>query len=521
MDTNELIVKEILKRRIKDSAGLALLKKEMAKKYRISMQKNVVLLQTYHKMIKNGIIGKKEKIESILRLKPVRSLSGVVNISVLTKPYPCPGNCLFCPSEKGMPKSYLKNEPAVMRAVLNKFDPYKQVKMRLRALKDMGHNTDKVELRIIGGTFSFYPKKYQEDFIKKCLDAFNNFYSSNLEKAQGRNQKAKHRVVSVYIETRPDFIDEQEIKRMRMLGVTGCELGVQSIYDDVLKKNRRGHSIKETVEATKLLKDSGFKVCYQMMPNLYSSTIKKDEKMFKELFRDERFKPDMLKIYPCVVLKDAPLFNLYKKNKYKPYEEEEMIKLIKKIKGGIPCYVRIQRLVRDIPQNDIVAGLKVTNLRQILQDQKISCKCIRCREVRGDYSLNDKLILFRKDYAASKGKEIFLSFETKNREKLYSLLRLRIPSNIISKQKHFLPVLDNAGIVREIHTYGLVKGIGQKGKHPQHQGLGKALLQEAERIVKKEFKLKKIAVISAIGTKEYYRKKRYKEKNSYMVKDLS
>ena len=534
---------------MKNSADLACEKRRLSKLYKIQFPKNAVLLKTYHEMVRNKTphqnkfgagrgIKPSKTLEKLLITRPIRSLSGIVNVSVLTKPYPCPGKCLYCPIQKGVPKSYLNNEPAVMRAIQNKYDPYKQVKTRLESLENTGHVTDKIELRIIGGTWSYYPAKYREWFITRCFKAANEFESSKLKtqnsklklkterlkETQKLNEKAKNRIVGISIETRPDFINIKEIKNLRELGVTMVELGIQTIYDDILKKNLRGHGIKETILATKLLKDAGFKVLYQMMPNLPGSNLEKDLQMFKELFSNSDFQPDLLKIYPCALLKEAPLYKLWQKREYKPYSEKELITLVKEIKKTIPHYVRIQRITRDIPSQSIVAGpAKISNLRQVIakesQKEGWKCKCIRCREIKENYIPQEKIYLYREDYDASGGKEIFLSFENKERTKLYSLLRLRIPD---SKGEKITPVLNGSAILREIHTYGQVNPIGkEKSDSPQHKGLGKKLIKEAEKITKKEFGLSKVAVISGIGAKEYYRKLGYKLKDTYMVKNLT
>ncbi len=536
MEKNKLIIQELIKTRVKTRAGLESLKRKMAKKYKTTCQTNIILLKTYHKLLQNKRINKSEILEILLRTRPIRSLSGIVNVSVLTKPYPCPGKCIYCPSQENVPKSYLDNEPAVMRAILNKYRPFQQVKMRLQALKNSGHPIDKIELRIIGGTWSFYPKQYQTYFIKRCFDACNNKSEKrkaksekpqSLKYAQKMNEKAKHRIVGLSIETRPDFINKNEIKRMRMLGITRVELGVQSIYDNVLKLNKRGHLIESTIKATRLLKDAGFKIGYQMMPNLPGSTLKKDQTMFEQLFSNPDFQPDLLKIYPTALLKEAPLYGWWKKKKYKPYNKKQLVDLIKAIKKQIPYYVRIQRIIRDIPAQSIVTGpTKISNLRQVvnkeIEKEGWKCHCIRCREIRKDYRPKEKLKLFRKDYNASQGKEIFLSFENRNQTRLYSLLRLRIPSQAFNQEKHFISVLRDAAIIREIHTYGQQLPLRGRASliSAQHKGLGRKLMQEAEKIAKKEFGLKKIAVISAIGAKQYFRKLGYKLQETYMTKPL-
>ncbi len=527
MDILETTVKELLKNsQKKTGADLTVVKRRMAKRFMSRCPQNVELLKTYHKMIKNGSIKKDKNIEEMLRKRKIRSLSGIAVVSVLTKPYPCPGNCLYCPTQKGIPKSYLDNEPAVMRAVLSKFDPYLQVKTRLKSLEATGHPTDKIELIIIGGTWSYLPKQYQNWFIRRCFEACNEAKSriknQNLLKTQKKNEKARHRIIGLTIETRPDYINQAEIMRLRGLGVTRVEMGVQSVFDDVLKKNNRGHNVKAIIDATELLKDAGLKVCYHMMPNLPGSSLKKDADMFKVIFNNPDFRPDLLKIYPCAVLKEAPLYRLWRQGKYKPYSDAALIDLLKTIKKRIPYYVRIQRLVRDIPSQSIAVGpAKISNLRQVVvgeaKKEGWQCHCIRCREVREHYNPEEEVLLFREDYDASKGKEIFLSYEDKKRERLYSLLRLRIPSS-----ESFLPVLKNSAIIRELHTYGQMQSFKNNSFiSPQHKGLGKKLVREAERITRKEFKLKKIAVISGIGARDYYKTQLgYNLEDTYMTKVL-
>ena len=523
----------MLKTRDKTQKDLSSAKRSISKSHKIPCPSNISLLQEYHTLIKEKRIKKSEKLEQLLKTRPVRSLSGLVNVSVLTKPYQCPGQCIYCPSETNIPKSYLSGEPAVERAKSLKYDPYLQVQKRIEVLDMSGHTTDKIELRMIGGTWSFYDLKYKIWFVKKCFEAANGQKNikekkknieqlwKELEKAQKKNEKAKHRIVGLSFETRPDFINLKEIEEMRRMGATKIELGVQSIYNDVLKFNKRGHGIEETIKATELLKNSGFKIAYQMMLNLPKSSPKKDIQMFKELFNNSDFKPDSLKIYPCALVKEAPLYKLYLKKQYKPYNEKILIETIKSIKKLIPEYIRVERIVRDIPSPLIIeGGARISNLRQVIDAQmkkeKWRCRCIRCREIK-DAETKEKILLFRKDYNASSGKEIFLSFENKNREHLYSLLRLRINS----KNKGVPAVLKDSGIIREVHVYGQAASISKKNSLTQHKGLGLKMIEEAERIVKKEFKLNQIAVISGVGAREYYKNKLgYKLKEGYMIKKL-
>ena len=544
----ELVVQELIKSRIKNRANLDSFKRKMAKKYKIACPTNVKLLKTYHKMAENKTVELSQNLLNLLITRPIRSLSGIVNVSVLTKPYPCPGKCIYCPTEQGIPKSYLKEEPAVQRAVLCRFDPYLQVQTRLKSLEKTGHPIDKIELRIIGGTWSFYQKNYQTWFITRCFAACNVELhgtkreiarkTKSLQEEQRLNEKAKYRIIGLSIETRPDYINEKEIKRMRELGITRVELGVQTIYDNILKLVKRGHKVKSTIKATKLLKNAGFKICYQMMPNLPGSNFKKDVKMFEEIFENPDFKPDFLKIYPLALVKNSALYKWYLRGKFKPYSGNKLIKLLIEIKKRIPYWVRIQRIIRDIPSKDIIeGGAKISNIREIVQkemaDEGLKCKCIRCREIRENYPPSpkasaDKVIqnlkLFREDYKASDGEEIFLTFEDKEREKLYALLRLRIPSQFYqsheAQTREIMQVLKKAAIIREVHTYGQMIPVGEKGLQPQHRGLGKKLIKEAEKIAKKEFRLNKVAVISGVGVRNYYRKLSYKLRETYMIKKI-
>ena len=512
----------------KDRKDLDCFKRQIAKKYKLPLLKNSELLSIYHEFS-----AKKAKpnylLEKVLIKRPVRSLSGIINVSVLTKPYPCPGKCIFCPTQKNIPKSYLAGEPAVQRAIANKFSPYKQVAMRLQALQTTGHPIDKVELRIIGGTWSYYPKKYQKKFIAECFRAcneygkllkfdFNKLVEVKLRTLQKKNEKAKSRIVGIAVETRPDYIDAKEITFMRELGVTKVELGVQIVDDKILKLNQRGHSVADVITATRLLKNAGFKVSYQMMPGLYGSNPKKDLAMFKEIFANLDFKPDYLKIYPLALVKNTKLYNLYKQGKFKPYTKKQLIKLLIEIKKIIPCWVRVERIIRDIPPTDIVkGGSKLLNMREVvvkeMAQQNLACRCVRCREVGANYDAKEKIHLFKQEYEASGGKEIFLSFENKARTKIFGLLRLR--------HAEALAKAGPTAIIRELHVYGQmakISGSRTSASSAQHSGLGKKLMAEAEKTCAEH--CRSIAVISGIGVRPYYRKLGYKLQNTYMVKKL-
>ncbi|HAI74297.1 MAG TPA: tRNA uridine(34) 5-carboxymethylaminomethyl modification radical SAM/GNAT enzyme Elp3 [Candidatus Moranbacteria bacterium] len=519
-------------------------KKNICKKLKIQPPTNADIREAYEKMVAEKQIKRNLLFEKLLIGKKMRTQSGVAVIAVLTKPYGCPGKCLYCPTEKNMPKSYLKNEPAVMRAIIAKFNPYIQTQKRIRALELNGHKTDKIELIVMGGTFSYFPKSYQKKFIAECFRACNDYPSSpplltkervevRLTREQTRNETAKCRIIGLTLETRPDYIDEKEILNFRNLGCTRVELGAQSIFDDVLKLNKRGHNVSETIHATKLLKNAGFKINYHTMPGLYGSNLKKDYKMFQELFSNSDFQPDMLKIYPTIVLKDSELYNVWKKGSYKALTDKQFEKNILRVKEKIiPPYVRIARLVRDVPAESILAGPIISNLRQLIA-KKSHCQCIRCREVRGNYNMDENIILNRIDYNASGGKEIFLEYVSSDKKKLFALLRLRIPSASFvethcnaslqqnEKLYNFFPALKNAALIREVHTYGKMAEINKQDKEsPQHIGFGKKLVLEAEKIARKEFGFKKIAIISGIGARNYYRKLGYRLKDSYMVKKI-
>lgn len=509
------------------------LKKELSKVLGIQTPTNADLRETYNALVKQRKIKQNGHFEKLLLSRKVRTESGVAVVAVLTKSYPCPGKCLYCPTEKAMPKSYLSNEPAVMRAIDAKFDPYVQVQNRLRSLELNGHETDKIELIVMGGTFSYLPKKYQLSFVCQCFKACNDYPRrvahktkrvtlESLLKEQGENEKAKHRIIGLTLETRPDFIDEKEILNFRNLGCTRVELGVQSIFDDVLEKNKRGHKVAETIRATNLLKDAGFKINYHIMPGLPGSSLARDYQMFRELFSNPDFQPDMLKIYPTVVLKNSALYSWWKKGQYKPLTDKQFEKFIVKVKNEIiPPYVRIQRLVRDVPAVSIVAGPIVSNLRQLIAKES-RCPCIRCREVRAEYIIKESIVMDKIEYEASGGKEIFLQYVSPDKKKLFALLRLRFPGKSLAfkKKAKLWNTLKDAALIREVHTYGKMTAIDKKDrKNVQHIGLGKKLMLEAEKIAR-EYGLKKIVVISGIGAREYYRKLGYRLQDTYMVKNL-
>ena len=457
--------------------------------------------------------------------KLARTISGVTPVAVMTQPIKCPGRCIYCPTYQGAPRSYTPESPAVLRARQCDFDTREQVKLRLQVLAEMGHPTDKIELIVMGGTFLAAPREYQYQFIKDCFDALNGCYSASLEEAKRINETAKHRCTGLCIETRPDWCGQKEIERMLEFGTTRVELGVQIADDEIYELVRRGHKVEDVVRATALLKEHGFKVHYHIMPGLPGSTPKKDLERAALIFNDDRFRPDGLKIYPTMVVEGTELERWYQEGRYQPYDDETMIDLVVKIKTLVPKYVRISRVLRDIPSKFIIAGLK-DSLRDIvkqrLTERGLECQCIRCREyghrARQGWEIGEPK-LRRMDYEAAGGREIFLSFEDE-RGTLFGLLRLRIQSKSIPSLG--LESNGNVAIIRELHVYGSEVPISERKEDAaQHKGLGKALIKEAERIAREEFKVPQMIILSGVGAKEYYRTEfSYHAQGDYMVKSL-
>jgi len=515
----ENLIKQASVQEIDTEDKLHILKKRFSREYKIPLPKNITLQETYKIMLENGWNGDKN-LQKLLRKRKIRTLSGVSVITVLTKPYPCPGRCVYCPSEPGMPKSYLSNEPGAMRAVLDNFSATDQVKTRLKSLAMQGHEIDKIEMIVLGGTFSFYEKKYKNEFIKELFDACNGVKSKSLSNAQEINETANSRIIGLSLETRPDHINEEEVKYFRKLGSTKVQLGVQHTNDKILEKIQRGEKRSDTVKAIQLLKDAGFKIATHLMPNLPGSTPELDIEMINEFFENQDFKPDHIKLYPCVVTPYSELENWFKKGEFKTYSDETLMKILIEMKKIVPKYVRIERLLRDIPGESIIDGSKKTNFRQILHSKSVKCRCIRCREIK-DNNFEPKNVEFNlMEYDASNGKEFFLSYEDNTNNKLLSLLRLRFHSYSFSGEPHFIPELNNASIIREVHTYGAQIKIGEGDSNKsQHSGLGRKLIEKAEDISKKAG-YKRIAVISGIGTRNYYRKWGYKLEGTYMIKEI-
>lgn len=527
-----------------------------------------------------------------IKMKPVRTQSGVTPVTVLTKPFPCPGQCIFCPSDIRMPKSYLSDEPGAQRAERNWFDPYLQVYNRLQALTNIGHHTDKVEIIVLGGTWSYYPESYQIWFIKECFRALNDFGTidgraevlaqykslektggwssdpetnarkmesvqiagetvvgnleekynqvvagayleperkvgldklqmaswSELESEQQRNEEAGCRSVGLVVETRPDHISEAEVTKIRRLGCTKTQIGVQSLSDEVLRKNHRGHGVAATRRAFRLLRLAGFKIHAHMMANLYGSSPEQDIEDFKLLFSDPDFKPDELKLYPCSLIGSAELMAYYQDGRWKPYSYEELLAVISASMAHTPEFCRLTRVIRDIPSPDIVVGNKLTNFRQIaearLEELGSGSRDIRAREIKNEVFDPDKIELKIVAYETNVSQEKFLQYvvEVEGCERLLGFLRLSLP-----KAEPFIAELKGGAMIREIHVYGSVVQIGKEGgSKAQHLGLGTKLIAEAKKIARAAG-FGKLSVISAIGTREYYRKKGFVDGELYQV----
>ncbi len=484
------------------------------------------LVAVYTQKVANGDWDEDESLLEKIRMKPTRTLSGVTTVTVLTRFHPCPGECIFCPQEDELPKSYLSEEPGAKRGVEHAFDPYLQVSNRIQALEAVGHPTDKIELLILGGSFCAYPRDYQAWFVQRCFDAMNENEpgkgkpSATLQEAQDLNVHAAHRNVGMAIETRPDLVDTESLAWFRHLGVTKVQLGAQSFNDHILKINKRGHTAQETLEATALLRAGGFKIVLHWMPNLLGATPDSDREDFMRLWEDGAYNPDELKIYPCQLLEGTQLMNYWKAGEYQPYSEDTLLNLIADIKTSVPRYCRINRVIRDIPSTYVVEGNKNSSLRQDVQQEMerrgTHCECIRCREIRTKQISAKKLSFHDLVYFPAHAEEHFLSFDTQD-DHLAGFLRLSLPNEPATSG---MPDLVGAAIIREVHVYGQSLELGEERSGiAQHSGIGRRLIEHAEDIARhKGFEY--MAVIAAVGTRAYYADRGYKMGDLYMVKKL-
>jgi elongator complex protein 3 len=490
--------------------------REVASAYHLgTMPRNEHIMQYFHD----------DRYRRLLMVKPVKTASGVAVVAVMPKPYECPhGRCTYCPGgiEFNTPLSYTGTEPATKAAQKSGYDPYMQVRGKLEQLQSRGHDTGKTEIVIVGGTFPFMPAGYQRQFAKSCYDALNGMKSSSLEQAIAANETADNRCVGFTVETKPDYCKELHIDLMLELGVTRVEIGVQSLRNSVYKLVNRDHTLEDVVDAFRIARDSGYKIVAHMMPGLPGSSPEKDVEDFRRLFEDDAFKPDMLKIYPTLVLEHTGLFRMHQSGKYHAYSDDDLVRVIVEAKKVVPEWVRIMRVQREIESKDIVAGPRSGNLRQIvlrkLGQQGNNCRCIRCREtgLQRRYPAEEDVVSRRTDYSASGGREIFLSYESSDGNTILGFLRLR------KVARPHRGELAGSAIVRELHVYGQAVSVGSKeiDASYQHRGYGSKLLKEAERIAKDELGVTKIAVISAVGTRQYYKRLGYSQDGPYVSKVL-
>ena len=602
MDYLELIINKLyeLSEEQLTNDNLHKVKKSIIKNLWIKiLPTNIQLQRKYQELLKNWEILENKQIQFLVMKRKIRSASGIVPIQVLTKPWPCPGKCIFCPNESIMPKSYISTEPGAMRALLNQFDPLKQVYNRLLSLQSTGHNTDKIEMIVLGWSFDAYDMDYKTQFIKNLYDACNTFFqikpqidtevnnpksarftidleklniniSSTLEEAQTINETSENRIIWLTVETRPDLVNERNVQFWRELWVTRIEIGIQSTFDDVLESNKRWHTMEQAKQALHLIRKYWIKISTHMMPWLYKSDIKKDIESFKVLFEDPYLKPDELKFYPTSVIPNTELYQLYKKWEYTPITTEEIKNIIKQVKQNyIPAYTRIKRLIRDIPESEIVSWSMITNLRQLAEielkkklkidtdlqkkyfhrlfesqewleikvfdieslennikdwkeiklkkhtNEDLICLCTRCREIRNQKNKNSEIILVMRKYLSSVWEEYFISFENTDGYLIW-FTRLLLPINDFS---NFEGLGEKTAIIRELHVYGLETKIWEKWSKSQHKWFGTKLMKIAEKISKDRW-FKKVSVISGVWVKWFYAKIWYIKEGTYMVKDI-
>ena len=507
----------------------------------------VNLVAGYRHLIEEGDLEPDPVVMERIRMKPMRTASGVAPVTVLTAPAGCPAHCIFCPDDWRMPKSYIYDEPGAMRAERDGFDPFRQTYGRIQSFENIGHDASKVELLILGGTWSAYSRDYREWFVRRCFDAMNAVgdpdYTDapSLEAAQQHNISAAHRNVGLVIETRPDWVTPDEIRHLRRLGVTKVQIGVQRLDDGILALNKRGHDVEAVRQALGLLRTAGFKLHLHWMPNLHGATPQSDRTDFARFFSDPAIRPDELKIYPCSLIGDTELYNLWEAGKYHPYSESELVALLADIKPTIPPYTRINRLFRDIPAHHIRAGVTASNLREIvhaeLQRRGEQCGCIRCREVRRREVREEELRLQDFVYETDLTTEHFLHFVVDKgigdwrleiddtsqspisnpQSPIAAFLRLSLPKTLNAGSRAFLDEIRGSAMIREVHVYGPALAIGrEESGAAQHVGLGGRLLEAARRI-SHAAGFERISVIAATGTREYYARRGFAQGELYMI----
>ncbi|MEM4057108.1 MAG: tRNA uridine(34) 5-carboxymethylaminomethyl modification radical SAM/GNAT enzyme Elp3 [Thermoplasmata archaeon] len=514
------ILEHITSGEIKNYDDLEKYKMKLSKEFKVNLPKNSDIIALIPEEAR-------ERFYPFLKKKPTRTLSGVAIIAAMSSPSPCPhGKCIYCPGgvEFDTAQSYTGKEPAALRAIQNNYDPYRQTMMRMRQLENIGHSTSKIDVIVMGGTFTARTTAYQEYFVKGIYDALNGMQSESLEEAIQKNEIAEHRAIGLTVETRPDWFNISQIDESLKLGVTRVELGVQTVFDDVLKFVNRGHGQTEIIESTQLSKDAGLKVAYHMMPGLPGMDPDRDLASFKTVFENDAYKPDMLKIYPTLVIKNTGLYELWKNKEYEPYYNNDVVELMIRVMKIIPRWVRIQRIQRDIPVQLIEAGVTRSDIRALIQDtmrrRGEKCNCIRCREIgykiRENEIKKDQMIELKEEqYTASGGIERFISIEDTNNDALIGYLRLRKPST----KAHRLELSDSA-IVRELKVVGPEVPLNYDFSFGyQHQGYGKALMTRAEQVTA-DWGFKYLLVNSGVGARNYYRKLGYELYGPFMRKLL-
>ncbi|PSP83437.1 tRNA uridine(34) 5-carboxymethylaminomethyl modification radical SAM/GNAT enzyme Elp3 [Halobacteriales archaeon QS_1_68_17] len=489
---------------------------------------------------------RREDLEGVLRRKPVRTASGVSPVAIMTSPERCPhGKCLYCPggpdSEFSSAQSYTGHEPAAARGVQNDYDPYGQVRLRLEQLREIGHPVDKVELILMGGTMTARSHDYQEWFVRRALEAMNDYDpSAEPEPAEGEsfaqdpeeyewqyledviaaNETGSVRNVATTFETKPDWCDPEQIDRMLRLGGTKVEVGVQTTYERINREMHRGHGVQASVDANRRLRDAGFKVGFHMMPGQPGMSERMCVEDFRRLFERPEWRPDYLKIYPTLIVEGTATYDMWRCDEFEPLSSDRAAELVAEIKSMIPPYTRLQRVQRDIPADFIEAGVRKSNLRQLARQRMAehgwTCDCIRCREVGMNDEDPGRMELLTHTYEAGGGTETFVSFEDPEKDLLVGFCRLRFPADPVRRE------LDDAAVVRELHVYGSQVGLGQAGGDDQHQhrGYGRRLLAEAERLAA-DAGYGKLAVLSGIGVRQYYREKLgYRQDGPYVSRRL-
>ncbi len=478
------------------------------------------VIDVYERLCAAGYMTFEPELRIHLQMKPTRSQAGVTVVTVLTKPYPCPGKCIFCPTDVRMPKSYLHDEPGAQRAERHGFDPYEQTAVRIRALEQIGHPAEKIELLILGGTWSSYKRDYQEWFVKRCMDAINGEESATLLEAQQKNAVGLRRNVGLVVETRQDRIDVDELRWMRYLGVTKVQVGIQSMDDHILEINARGHDVQATRDAFRLLRLAGFKIHGHWMANLLGGTVESDIEDYGRLWSDIAIRPDELKLYPCMLVENAELHDYWLRGEYTPYTEDEVKYVLMACMTQTPRWVRLNRVIRDFPTTNVVEGNKKANMRQIAQlameKKGLRQQDIRYREIRREQVTLADLELRVDSYQTDATTEHFLSFETAD-ERIAGFLRLSLPNR---DTPHPLPELEDHAMIREVHVYGPALNLGDDSQgEAQHMGLGTKLVLQAKAMARAAG-YGHIAVISAIGTRNYYTKHGFQLNGLYMTTSL-